>query len=329
MPGDTVNLTDIEAAAAILGGRLRETPLVRSESLSEAAGSGVHLKLEHLQITGSFKLRGATNAVHRLSAAERANGVVGVSTGNHGRGLAHAAREAGVPCTICMSRLVPQNKVDAIRALGAEVRIVGESQDDAQLEVDRLVAEAGMTMLPPFDHPDVIAGQGTLGLEILTQLPETETLVVPLSGGGLIAGVARAAKSRKPGIRVVGVSMERGAAMYQSQQAGRPVPVEELATLADALGGGIGLENRYTFAMVRELVDELHLVNEAQIADAVHHAYWQERQIVEGSGAVGIAALKAGLVEDPGLCVVVLSGGNIDMTLHNRLINGEAVELPR
>jgi len=328
VPGDTVGFADIEAAARTLAGQLRETPLVRSESLSDATGSDIHLKLEHQQITGSFKLRGATNAVRRLGAAERASGVVGVSTGNHGRGLAYAAREAGVACIICMSRLVPQNKVDAIRALGAEVRIVGESQDDAQLEVDRLVAEHGMTMLPPFDHPDVIAGQGTLGLEILAQLPEAETLVVPVSGGGLIAGIARAAKSLKPGIRVIGVTMERGAAMYQSQQAGRPVPVEELPTLADALGGGIGLDNRYTFAMVRELVDELHLVSEAQIADAVRHAYWQERQIIEGSGAIGIAALKAGLIEDPGACAVLLSGGNIDMALHNCLINGEAVELP-
>lgn len=327
MTGETVSLADIEAAAETVGGRLRETPLVRSEALSEATGSEIHLKLEHQQITGSFKLRGATNAVRRLSDDQRAKGVVGVSTGNHGRGLAYAAREAGVSCIICMSRLVPENKVDGIKAQGAEVRIVGESQDDAQVEVDRLVAEEGKTMLPPFDHPHVIAGQGTLGLEILGQLPEAETLVVPVSGGGLIAGVARAAKSLKPGIRVVGVSMERGAAMVESQQAGKPVPVAELPTLADALGGGIGLDNRYTFAMVRELVDELHLVSEEKIAEAVAHAYWRERQIVEGSGAVGIAALKAGLIEHPGVCIVVLSGGNIDMALHNRLINGEAVDL--
>lgn len=324
----SVTLADIESAAEILAGQLRETPLVRSDALSARTSADVHLKLEHQQITGSFKLRGATNAVRRLSDEQRARGVVGVSTGNHGRGLAYAAREAGVSCIICMSRLVPQNKIDGIKAQGAEVRIVGESQDDAQVEVDRLVSEEGRTMLPPFDHPDVIAGQGTLGLEILAQLPEAETLVVPVSGGGLIAGVARAAKALKPGLRVAGVSMERGAAMIESQRAGKPLPVAELPTLADSLGGGIGLDNRYTFAMVRDLVDELHLVSEAQIADAVSHAYWQERQIIEGSGAVGIAAVKAGLIEDPGTCVVVLSGGNIDMALHNRLINGETVDLP-
>ena len=323
-----VSLADVEAAAETVAGQVRETPLVRSESLSARTGADIHLKLEHQQTTGSFKLRGATNAVRRLSEAQRQAGVVGVSTGNHGRGLAYAAREAGVSCIICMSRLVPKNKVDGIKAQGAEVRIVGESQDDAQVEVDRLVAEEGRTMLPPFDHPHVIAGQGTLGLEILAQLPEVETLVVPLSGGGLIAGVALAAKALKPGIRVVGVSMERGAAMVESQRAGKPVPVAELPTLADALGGGIGLDNRYTFAMVRDLVDELRLVSEPQIAEAVSHAYWQERQIVEGSGAVGIAALKAGLIENPGVCVAVVSGGNIDLALHNRLINGETVDLP-
>jgi threonine dehydratase len=320
---DTVSLQDIYRARRAIGGGIRRTPLVASAALSRAAGAPVHLKLEHLQITGSFKLRGATNAVLALSPEQKATGVVGVSTGNHGRGLAHAAQQAGVRCVICMSRLVPQNKVDGIKALGAEVRIVGASQDEAQREVDSLVAEDGMTTLPPFDHADVIAGQGTLGLELLEDLPELDTCIVPLSGGGLIAGVARAIKSANPRARIIGVTMANGAAMYQSQQAGRPVEVEELASLADSLGGGIGVDNYYTFAMVRELVDDLLLVGEDQIADAIHHAYWQEQQIIEGSGAVGIAALRAGLVDRPGVTAVVLSGGNIDMALHARLIQGE------
>ena len=320
---DTVTLQDIYRARRAIAGRIRRTPLAVSDSLSRAAGAPVHLKLEHLQITGSFKLRGATNAVLALSPEQQAKGVVGVSTGNHGRGLAYAARQAGARCVICMSRLVPQNKVDAIKALGAEVRIVGASQDDAQLEVDSLVAEQGMTMLPPFDHADVIAGQGTLGLELIKDLPELETCIVPLSGGGLIAGIARAIKSANPRARVVGVTMAQGAAMYQSQKAGRPVEVEETASLADSLGGGIGQDNRYTFAMVRELVDDLLLVEEDQIADAIRHAYWREQQIIEGGAAVGIAALRAGLVERPGVTAVVLSGGNIDMTQHARLIRND------
>jgi threonine dehydratase len=297
-----------------------------SDALTAAVGAPVHLKLEHLQMTGSFKLRGALNALACLSAEEKSRGVVAVSTGNHGRGLALAARQAGARCVVCMSRLVPRNKVEAIEALGADVRIVGASQDEAQVEADRLVAEDGMVMVPPFDHPAIIASQGTLGLEILEDLPEVETVLVPVSGGGLIAGVARALKSASARIRVVGVTMERGCAMYRSQKAGRPVEVEELPTLADALGGGIGLDNRYTFAMVRELVDELLLVSEEQIADAIRHAYCAEKQVIEGSGAVGIAALRAGLVPRPGITAVVVSGGNIDMALHARLIRGEPVE---
>ncbi|HEY5598654.1 MAG TPA: hydroxyectoine utilization dehydratase EutB [Kiloniellales bacterium] len=325
----TVSLKDIERARRALDRRIRLTPVEPSAALSALTGAPVHLKLEHQQITGSFKLRGATHAVLCLGKAQRANGVVGVSTGNHGRGLAYAARAAGVRCIICMSALVPKNKVEGIKAQGAEVRIVGRSQDDAQAEVDRLVAEAGMIMLPPFDHPDIIAGQGTLGLEILEQLPAVETVVVPVSGGGLISGMAVALKARKPGVRVIGVSMERGAAMYQCQKAGKPIFVEELATLADSLGGGIGLDNRYTFALVRDLVNDLVLVSEAEIAAAIRHAYWEERQIIEGSGAVGIAALRAGRIADPGVTVAVLSGGNIDMDLHHRIIGGEAVDVTK
>jgi threonine dehydratase len=320
-------LGDVERARVAIAGTIRPTPVNPSPDLSARAGVPVHLKLEHHQITGSFKLRGAANAVHELSDEQRGHGVVSVSTGNHGRALAYAARQAGVRCIICMSKLVPQNKIDGIEAQGAEVRIVGHSQDDAQIEVDRLVTEAGMAMVPPFDHPDIIAGQGTLGLEMLEQLPEMETAVIQVSGGGLISGVATALKAKRPGIRVIGVSMERGAAMFECLQAGRPIHVEELATLADSLGGGIGLDNRYTFEMVRELVDETVLVSEQEIAAAIRHGYWQERQIVEGSGSVGMAALLAGKIHPSGVTALLLSGGNIDMTLHHRIISGEDVDV--
>ena len=322
-----ITVQDIAAARNRIAGGVRETMLVPSPALSALGGAEIHLKLEQMQITGSFKLRGATNAVRALGEAQRVRGVVGVSTGNHGRGLAYAAARAGVRCIVAMSALVPQNKIDGIRALGAELRIVGRSQDDAQVEVDRLVAEEGMVMLPPFDHPDVIAGQGTLGLELLDQMPDLDTVLVPVSGGGLISGVALALKSSNPEIRVIGISMERGAAMYESQKAGRPVQVEELPTLADSLGGGVGLDNRHTFAMVRDLVDELVLVSEAEIAAAIRHAYWQERQVIEGSGSVGIAALLAGKIADPGRCVALVTGQNIDMALHKRLIDGEDVDM--
>lgn len=324
-----ITLAEIEAARSAIAATIRTTPVSLSASLSDIAGVPVHLKLEHTQLTGSFKLRGATNAVAELSDAEKTRGVIGVSTGNHGRGLAYAAKAAGIRCIICMSNLVPQTKIDGIRAHGAEVRIIGDSQDDAQVEVDRLVEQEGMAMVPPFDHAAIIAGQGTLGLELLEQLPDVATVLVPLSGGGLISGVAAAIKAKRPQTRIVGVSMERGAAMYQCLKAGKPVYVEELATLADALGGGIGLDNRFTFAMTQDLVDETVLVSEMEIAAAIRHAYWQERQIVEGSGSVGIAALMAGKTASNGPIAVIVSGGNIDMKQHHRIISGEDVDVTK
>lgn len=323
-----VNLGRIESAREMIAGATRHTPVEASPSLSERLGGPVILKLEHHQASGSFKFRGATNAVARLSEEERAKGVIGVSTGNHGRGLARACAAAGVHCTIVMSRLVPANKIEAIRAEGAEVVIHGQSQDEAQVEVDRRVAE-GATMIPPFDHPDVIAGQGTLGLEMLDDIPDLDTVLVQLSGGGLISGIAAAIKAHRPEARILGVSMIRGAAMAASLDAGRPVEVEELPTLADSLGGGIGLSNRHTFEMTRTLVDGVILLSEPEIAAAIRHCYWQERQIVEGSGAVGVGAILSGRVHPggSGTTVAILSGGNIDMALHHRIVSGEDVDL--
>ncbi|KIC07335.1 threonine dehydratase [Leisingera sp. ANG-M1] len=321
-----ITLQDSVRARARIAGRIRQTALLDSPSLSRLSSRKVSLKLESTQITGSFKLRGATNAVLSLTDEQRAAGVVGVSTGNHGRGLAYAAAQAGVRCIICMSELVPQNKVEGIKSHGAEVRILGRSQDDAQVEVDRLVAE-GMTMLPPFDHPDIIAGQGTVALEMLEQAPDLDTVLVPLSGGGLISGVGMVLKAANPGIRVIGISMERGAAMHECLKAGKPILVEEKATLADSLGGGIGLDNAYTFEMTKAFVDEVVLVTEAEIAAAIRHAYFEERQVIEGSGSVGIAALLAGKIENPGRCVALVSGQNIAMDLHKRIIDGEDVDV--
>lgn len=315
-----VLLDDIFEARRTLQGKVLRTPLVPSPTLSAQCGQPVYLKLESQQLTGSFKLRGATNAIAQLSAADKTRGVVAASTGNHGRALAYAASAVGVRAVICMSELVPANKVEAIRALGAEIRIVGRSQDDAQLEAERLVREDGLAMVPPFDYGPVIAGQGTIALEILEDLPEVDTVLVPLSGGGLFSGIARAIKSASPAIAMIGVTMERGCAMHASLAAGRPVQVEELPTLADSLGGGIGLDNQYTFAMTRELADDTVLVAEDDIACAIGHAYWQEGQVVEGAAAVGIAALLTGRVRPRGPAVVVVSGRNIDMAAHHRIV---------
>ena len=317
-----LSLDQVKKAARAISGKVIHTPLVPSVELSESTGSEVHLKLECLQKTGSFKLRGATNAILNLSEKERQAGVVCVSTGNHGRGMAFAAKQNNIPAIVCMGNLVPQNKIDGIKSLGAEVRIVGGSQDEAEEEVARLVNEEGMTMVPPFDHPDIIAGQGTIALEILELLPDCDTLVVPLSGGGLCGGVALAAKSVKPDIRIIGVTMERGAAMHESLAAGKPIYVEELPTLADSLGGGIGLDNQHTFNLVRDYVDDSILVSEQDIADAIRHAYFKEQFIVEGSGSVGVAAALAGKFRDTGKTAIVVSGRNIDMQTHLNLMNG-------
>lgn len=323
-----VTLGTIRAAAERIAGEVVRTPLIRSAALSERAGAPVFLKLETRQTTGSFKLRGATNAVLSLPPEARRVGIAAASTGNHGRGLAHAAARQGLRCVVCMSALVPENKVAAIRALGAEIRIVGRSQDDAQQEVDRLVAQEGFTAIPPFDHADVISGQGTIGLEIVADLPEVAQVVVPLSGGGLFGGIAAAVKGLRPQARMVGVSMARGPAMRDSLAAGRPVAVEELPTLADSLGGGIGLDNRLTFALARGLLDEAVLLTEAEIAAAIDHAYAAEQEVVEGGGAVGIGALLAGKLTVSGPTVLVLSGRNIDMALHRKIVSGAWEETP-
>jgi len=283
----------------------------------------VRLKLETAQPIGAFKIRGAANALSRLDDGARARGVVCCSTGNHGRAIAYVAARLGTKATICMSSLVPENKLAAIRALDAEVRIAGGSQDDAQREVDRLVAEKGMTDIPPFDHPDVIAGQGTIGSELLEDWPDLDTVVVPLSGGGLIAGVAAAVKAASPLTRIVGVSMETGAAMKASLDAGRPVDVTEQPSLADSLGGGIGLDNRWTFAMVRDLVDAVVLVSEVEIVGAMRALFLEEGWVAEGAGAIGAALLRASHLDVLGSRVaIVVTGKNIDMRRFLAIVAG-------
>lgn len=311
---------DIRAAQDRIAGLVRETPVKPSPSLSRLAGGPVWLKCEHRQETGAFKLRGASNAVARLG---RVAGVTTASTGNHGRALAHAARAQGLRAVICLSSLVPANKRQAITDLGAEARIIGDSQDDAFHEARRLQRDESFALIPPFDHADVIAGQGTLGLEILAQIPDCGAIAVPLSGGGLLAGVALAAKALRPDIRIIGISMERGAAMAASLQAGMPVEVQELETLADSLGGGIGLKNRLTFPMVRDLMDDLILLTEAEIAAGIRHLAREDGETVEGAAAVGAAAVLAGKLRMQGPLVLILSGGNIDPDRHAAILAGE------
>jgi threonine dehydratase len=311
-----VTMRDVYTARQRIRGIAVKTPLIDSPELTERVGGSVHLKLENVQRTGAFKIRGAANKLQSLTEGERERGVITVSSGNHGRAVAYVARELGVQAVVCMSTRVPSNKVEGIRRLGAEVVLHGESYDEAERQALRLQVERGLTMIPPFDDPDIIAGQGTIGLEILEDLPEVDTVVVPLSGGGLLSGIALALKSADASIRTVGVSMDRAPVMFHSLRAGHPIEMAEEETIADALVGGIGLDNAYTFRMIQALVDETLLVTEEEIAEAMAFALERQRLVVEGGGAVALAALLQGKVTRLGEnVVVVLSGGNVEMPL--------------
>ena len=303
-------LEDVRSAAS----RIRETALLtavrRSEALSAEAGVPVWLKLECEQETGSFKVRGAANALLQLTSAEREAGVVAVSSGNHGRAVAFVAGRLGVAATICISSRVPQVKVEAMEALGAEVIVAGPAQDDADVAARRLV-ERGRTFIHPFDDPRVIAGQGTIGLELLDQVPGLEHVVIPLSGGGLAGGIALAVKAIEASIRITGVSQDRGPAMVRSIEAGHLVDVVEEDTLADALAGGLGPENHHSFDLCGSLLDGTELVSEDEIAGAMALLNREEELIVEGGGAVGVAALLSGRLRPSGPTAVIISGGNV------------------
>ncbi|MFZ0216042.1 MAG: pyridoxal-phosphate dependent enzyme [Candidatus Dormiibacterota bacterium] len=301
-------LGDAFRAQQRIAGIALRTPTVAADALRGEVGLDVRLKLETLQPTHSFKVRG----------------VVTASTGNHGRAVAYVADRLGIPAFVCLSSLVGEDRQSEIRRLGAEVRVAGRDQDQAVAAALELAEERGLTFVPPFDSRDVIAGQGTIGLELLADRAPL-TIVVPLSGGGLLSGIAMVAKSIDPGIRVVGVSMERGAAMAASLHAGRPIEVQEVPTLAESLGGGILLDNRYTFAMTERWVDDVVLVSEDEIAQAIVFLLGRERLLVEGAGAVGVAALLSGRLRASGEIAVILSGANLDADRLARLVTPERV----
>lgn len=319
-------LAQVEAARGTIDGTAVTTPLIPSPFLSRLAGVDFLLKLEMTQPIGAFKLRGAANAIFSLPAGTK--GVTCCSTGNHGRGVAYAARQRGIRAVICMSSLVPQAKVEGIKALDAEVRIVGTSQDHALAESLRLVEEEGLVEISPFDDPLVIAGQGTIALELIEQRPNLSTILVPLSGGGLAGGIAFTLKQHNPRIQVIGVSMDRGAAMYESIRAGHPVEVEEVPSLADSLGGGIGLQNRLSFRLCRDYLDDVVLVTEAEIYRALQTVYYQDRIVCEGACVVGIAALQAGKLPPlGGPTATIVTGRNLDMKIHADIMQGRDVVL--
>ncbi|SCY90929.1 threonine dehydratase [Alkaliphilus peptidifermentans DSM 18978] len=301
---------------------IRKTPLVAAESLAEISGAEkVMLKLESLQNTGAFKVRGAANKILGLSEDEKARGVITFSTGNHGRAVAYVAKQMNIRAVVCLSEHVPKNRVELIKDMGAEVEVHGRSQDEAEKHFDYIMEKQKLMAVPPFDDPAIIAGQGTVALEILTEKPELDILLVPLSGGGLLAGVALVAKAINPSIRVVGVSIEASPAMLESLKAGKPVEIEEKNSLAVSLLGGIGQQNNYTLTLIKDLVDEHIIINEMEIAEGMLYALKSHGLVIEGAAAVGIAALLKKKVSCQGSRVgVVVSGSSIELESYFDLI---------
>lgn len=304
---------DIELARLRLCSATTVTPLEHYRVNNKT----IWVKRESEQHSGAFKFRGALNA---LRAEKPQSGVATYSTGNFARGLALAAEESGTSVTACVSELVPENKRDALRALGVTLHVEGRSQDEAEQICYQRAAEQGLTVIDPISNPNVVIGHGTIATEVLQQLPEADCLILPLSAGSLLGGVAFTAKTLKPGIRIVGVSAERNCVMHKSQQAGEPIECEELPSVADSLGGGIGRRSRLTFDLVKQYVDELVLVTEAQIKQAMRCLFNDRQWVVEGAAAVGIAAVQAFPHLIGKHTVVVITGKNIDAKIHSDLM---------
>lgn len=308
---------EIEDARRLLTGVARPTPPFLSGSLSDLAGREIWLKPEHRQRTGSFKVRGAYNLIARLPPDTA--GVVAASAGNHAQGVAFAAARRGLAALIVMPEAAPLPKIAATQGYGAEVELYGESVEDAIERAEQRAAETGAVFVPPFDHPEVVAGQGTIGLELAEECPTAEVVVVPTGGGGLLAGVATALARTRPSVRVVGVQAEGAAAIPLSLVARRPVRLERLATMADGIA--VRSPSELTLSHIQAYVDEVVTVSEEEISRALVLLLERTKAVVEPSGAVGVAALLAGRIRGRGPAVAVLSGGNIDPLLLMKVID--------
>ncbi|MHA3773072.1 threonine ammonia-lyase [Verrucomicrobiota bacterium sgz303538] len=315
-----VSLSEVVAARLRLNGAITRTPCEESISLSELTGSQVFCKREYLQRTGSFKERGARNALALLSPEKASRGVIAASAGNHALGLSWHGRSMGIPVTVVMPRFAPLVKVAKCRQFGAEVVLHGDSFDEARAEAQRLTKERDLSYVHPFDDPQVIAGQGTLAFEILEQVPDAEAIVVPVGGGGLIAGVATVLRALKPDLKIIGVEPENAACFTAGLSAGKPVRIGTRYTLADGLA--VAEAGHHTLAMARPLVDRTVTVSEESLALSILRLAELERCIIEGAGAAGLAALLNGSLPElaGNRVVLLLTGGNIDPLAHSRVI---------
>ena len=305
----------IKDAREAMKGVARVTPLNPAKSL----GRNVYIKSENLQLTGAFKLRGAYNKIRSLSPEERERGVIACSAGNHAQGIALSATRLGIKSVICMPAAAPLSKIEATKNYGAEVVLVPGVYDDAAAEAERLVREKGYTFAHPFNDEPVMAGQGTIGLEILEQLPEVDQVVVPIGGGGLICGVACAIKSLKPSCRVIGVQAAGAASMYASRKEGKPVKLPEVSTIADGIA--VKMPGDKTFELCEKYVDEIVTVKDDEIATAILKLMEDQKTVAEGAGATPVAAVMFGKVDvTDKKTVCLVSGGNVDTTMLSRII---------
>jgi threonine dehydratase len=319
--GNEVTIRNVWEARKRIASVVNRTPLIQSFVLSEMIGRPIYLKLENVHDIGAFKVRGAANKILSLSEEEKKRGVVTFSTGNHGMAVAYVARKLGIEAVVCISNRVPKAKVDSLKRLNAKIEFYGNSQDEAEERCYELAKEKGLTVVQPFDDPYIIAGQGTIGLEILEEIPNVTDVIVPLSGGGLLSGIGLALKSNDPNIRVTGVSIERSAVMYESLKAGKPVKLEEKDSLADSLLGGIGLDNQYTFRMVGQYTDDIVLISEEEIAYSIAFMMDKHRMIIEGAAATGVAAILGNkIANQEGAVAVIISGHNVDLSVLLQLI---------
>jgi threonine dehydratase len=313
-----VTLADIQAARELLEGVAVRTPVEESRWLTALAGGPVHLKCENLQRTGSFKVRGAYNRIARLSEEERAAGVVAASAGNHAQGVALAAQLLGIKATVFMPEGAPIPKEKATRGYGADVIFSGKYIDQALVRAREFADQTGAVLIHPFDHEDIVAGQGTCGLEILEQVPDVATVLVPTGGGGLVAGVATAIKAINPSVRVVAVQAEGAAAFPESLSAGHPVPLESMKTMADGIA--VGRPGDVPFKAVRDHVDEVVTVSEESLSRALLALVERAKMIVEPAGAAAVAAILENPTAYATPAVAILSGGNIDPLLLGKVI---------
>jgi threonine dehydratase len=324
-----IGLPDIEQARARIGEVVKSTPCLASGTFSRELGVDVHFKYETLQLTGSFKVRGAYNKISSLPRPEVERGVITASAGNHAQGVAFSASQAGVPSTIVMPQTTPLIKIENTRRLGGRVVLAGEIFDEAFTEAQRLEAERGLVFVHPFDDEQVIAGQGTIGLEILEQAPGADVVVVPIGGGGLISGIATAVKERRPSVKVYGVQTEAAPAMAESFRAGRVVTCPAARSVADGIA--VKRPGELTFEYVRRYVDDVVTVSEEEIRLAVVRLLETGKTVTEGAAAAAFAAVAGHRI--PGLAgrrvVMVLSGANIDLAFLARLIDRSLVESHR